>query len=74
MLIKMEYANVLHYNKAIGLLQQYEITTKDKYLNSKESNAKAPPQTADDAIRDANFCQARRFHREGLISLADQYK
>ena len=25
-------------------------------------------------IRDANFRQARRFHREGMISLADYYK
>ena len=61
-------------DKAIGLLQQYETTVKHKYMNSKKSTAKAPPQRGDDAIRDANFRQARRFHRDGMISFADYYK
>ena len=36
-------------DKAIGLLQQYETTAKDKYLNAKKANAKAPPQKPDEA-------------------------
>ena len=43
-------------------------------MNAKKASAKAPPQRGDDAIRDANFRQARRFHRDGMISLADYYK
>ena len=43
-------------------------------MNAKKDSAKAPPQRGDDAIRDANFRHVRRFHRDGMISLADYYK
>jgi hypothetical protein len=53
---------------------QVKLYLKDKYMNAKKATAKAPPQRGDDAIRDANFRQARRFHRDGMISFADYYK
>ena len=52
-------------------LQLYETTAKVKYLNAKKANVKVPPQKPDEAIHDADFSQARRFHREGMLSLVD---
>ena len=43
-------------------------------MNAKKSSAKAQPRRGDDAIRDANFRQARCFHLDGTISFADYYK
>ena len=61
-------------DKAVSLLKQYETTAKDKYNNAKKETARAPAQALDVATRDTNFCQARRFHREGIISLVDYFK
>lgn len=60
-------------DKAVGLLQQYEVTAKDKYDNAKKENAKAPPQKTAVALREANFGQARRFHRDGKLSFSDYF-
>ena len=60
-------------DKAVGLLQQYEVTAKDKYENAKKENAKAPAQKPEVALREANFRQARRFHRDGKLSFSDYY-
>ena len=61
-------------DKAVGLLQQYEVTACDKYNNAKKENSKALPQRADVAIREANFRQARKFFRDGKLSTVLQYK
>ena len=61
-------------DKAVSLLKQYETTAKDKYNNAKKETARAPAQALDVATRDTNFRQARRFHREGIISLVDYFK
>ena len=42
-------------DKAVRLLQQYEVTACDKYNNAKKENSKAPPKIAVVAIREANF-------------------
>ena len=60
-------------DKAVGLLQQYEVTAKDKYENAKKENAKAPAQKPEVALREANFRQSRRFHRDGKLSFSDYY-
>ena len=57
--------------KAMGLLHQYERNARDKYLNAKKSTARAPSQRPETAIREANFRQARRFHRDGIRTLQD---
>ena len=54
----------------MGLLQQYEVTAKDKYLNAKKE---APAQRTEVTVREANFRQARRFHREGNLPLKDYF-
>ena len=42
-------------DKAAGLLQMYELDARDKYLNAKLKNARAPFQKADVAMRGGNF-------------------
>jgi len=61
-------------DKCVALLKQYETTAKDKYNYAKKESARAPPQALDVATRDTNFRQARRFHRQGIISLTDYIK
>jgi hypothetical protein len=61
-------------DKCVALLRQYETTIKDKYNNAKKESARAPAQAVDVATRDTKFRQARRFHREGIISLSDYFK
>ena len=44
-------------HKTVGVLRQYEKTDKDKYLNAKKPNARAPSQRPETSIREANFRQ-----------------
>ena len=43
----------------------YELDARDKYLNAKLKNARAPFQKADVAMREGNFRLYRRLHRNG---------
>ena len=55
-------------DKAAGLLQMYELDARDKYLNAKLKNARAPFQKADVAMREGNFRLYRRLHRNGELT------
>ena len=45
----------------MGLLQQYEVTAKDKFLNAKKENAKAPAQRTEVTVRESylKHCKIR---------------
>ena len=55
-------------DKASGLLQKYELEARDKYLNAKLKNARAPSQKPDVAMREGNFRLYRRLHRKGELT------
>ena len=42
-------------DKASNLLRQYESTARDKYVNAKKANARAPPQTIEDRRRNDKY-------------------
>ena len=46
----------------------YELDARDKYLNAKLKNARAPFQKADVAMREGNFRLYRRLHRNGELT------
>ena len=58
-------------DKAAGLsilLQIYELDARDKYLNAKIKNARAPFQKAEVARREGDFRLYRRLHRKGELT------
>ena len=61
-------------DKASDLLRQYESTARDKYVNAKKVNAKAPVQKDEDRARNIKFKTARNFYKEGKLSFKNYYE
>ncbi len=56
-------------DKAVQLLQQFECTASDKYLNAKKASAKQPYQDPETQKREANFKQLKELLSDGTIIL-----
>ena len=60
-------------DKASNLLRQYESTARDKYVNAKKANARAPPQTIEDRRRNDKYIDNRDLYKAGKLSFKDYY-
>ena len=56
-------------DKAVALLQQFELGAQIKFANAKKPNSRAPPQAPDIIRREAEFRKLRELYQAGKVTL-----